>query len=150
MVMDIYTLFSELNNEQDPVKVAEEMIVVTPNHVQRRAVKQLLNSIPAARNVLVDTVEKAQGKTSDLVVLCYGIFSKQEVEKSCDFSFTPSRLNVSLSRARAKVIVLAGDPLNEVPAKFIRDTKAQQGYKLFLHAIEHSKNEGGYQELIMQ
>jgi hypothetical protein len=150
MVRDIFTLFSVLNNEQDPEKVAEQMIVVTPNHIQRRAVKQLLGAIPEARSVLVNTVEVAQGKTADLVVLCYGIFSQPELERNCDFLLTPSRLNVSLSRARAKVIVLVGDCLIDVPAKFIRDKRAQQGYKLFLHAIQHSRSEHGYQELQIQ
>eukprot|EP00953_Heterococcus_sp_UTEX-ZZ885_P028953 15424-Heterococcus_DN1.PRE.5 len=134
-------IIDEACNQQDASTIASSVIVVTPNHVQRRAVRQLFNAMPTARAVLVETVENCQGKTADLVIMCYGILADTQLESCCDFLFTPSRLNVSLSRARAKVIVLAGDALVHVPARFIRDGKAQQGYKLFLHAIQHAKGQ---------
>lgn len=154
IVRDLYTVYAALSRHETLESFTQSIIIVTPNHVQRRAVRRILNSMPITRNILVETCEKCQGKTAELVIMCYTILTVEQLESCCDFLFTPSRLNVSLSRARAKVIVIVGDALVDVPAKFIRNQKAQHGYKLFLHALQHSKNEqvneqGGYQNLIL-
>jgi DNA replication ATP-dependent helicase Dna2 len=147
-VCEIYTLFAASSTYDAAAAVSKEIIIVTPHHVQRRAVTQALQSthIQGANTVLVDTVEKTQGKTADLVIVCYGILNEAELERDFDFLFTPSRLNVSLSRARAKVVMIVGECLVRLPLHFVRSIKAQQGYKLFSQAITHAKAESGYYE----
>ena len=156
LVGDTFKLFAAGSSYSSPDAMAKQIIIVTPHHTRRRAVKQQLNAIavqcgvPAARLVLVDTVEKAQGRTADLVVLCYGTFNETELQRDCNFMFDPSRLNVSLSRARAKVVMLIGACALHVPAQFIGDVRTQKGYKLFMQAVAHSKAEQGYSELVIE
>ena len=65
------------------------------------------------RASLVDTVEKMQGQQKDLVVVCYGYLDRDALGADLDFVYSRNRLVVALSRARKKVVLLAGAPLLE-------------------------------------
>jgi hypothetical protein len=143
-VADLFRIFraGSVAAGVDTDEIQRRVIVVTPHHVQRRAVRRQLDAIGASA-VLVDTVERAQGKTADLVVVCYGVPNAQELERDFAFLLTPQRLNVSLTRAKAKVVVLAGECLLDAPVHLLADAHAQRGYALFKRAVEHSRGEGG-------
>jgi len=86
--------------------------VVTPHHAQRRAVNSTLRRVKIIKEdngILVDTVEKMQGRECELVIVCYGFLDRQQIEAEAEFIMNRNRLNVSVSRARAKVITIVSD-----------------------------------------
>jgi hypothetical protein len=87
-VSEIYRLFAANSTYDDAAAVSKETIIVTPHHIQRRAVTQATQStdIEGANTVLVDTVGKTQGKTADFVIVCYGIRKEAELERDCDYT----------------------------------------------------------------
>ncbi len=65
------------------------MLVITPHHVQRRAVNAaLLDEFGQGvlRRMLVCAAEKAQGQTKELVIVCYTALSDGLVEADAAFS----------------------------------------------------------------
>ncbi|GBG29846.1 Regulator of nonsense transcripts 1-like [Hondaea fermentalgiana] len=85
-------------------------------------------SAEEAAAIRVDTVEKAQGQTFDLVLVLYGIQSHRAIAREATFIFDERRLNVAISRARYRTIVLAGENLTEVSPRALIDPVVQRGW----------------------
>lgn len=94
----------------------EEMAVVAPYRAQGRLIRQCLaelaqeTGIPELTRVVVDTVERIQGQERDLVIISLVTSDPAHAAERAEFYFQPNRLNVAITRARKKRIVL-GSPL---------------------------------------
>ncbi len=55
---------------------------------------------------LIDTVERLQGQDVDCIILSFAASDEDYIDKMHDFIFNPNRLNVMISRAKTKVIVV--------------------------------------------
>lgn len=94
-----------------------EIGVVTPYRVQGRAVRTSLNrklGFAAAGNVVADTVERMQGQERELVILSLASGNEVFLGAVAEFFFQPQRLNVSITRAKSKLIVI-GPELASMP-----------------------------------
>ena len=83
--------------------------VVTPYRAQGRAVRNLLAQRfgrAAARQVVADTVERMQGQERELIILSLATGDEAFLEAIAPFFFQPERLNVSITRAMSKLIVI--------------------------------------------
>ena len=119
------------------------VLIVTPRHIQRKAiVEQLSQKLPNrdTSKIFVNTAEKCQGKTADLVIVCYTALTKSHAEKSAAFLFVHSRLNVALSRARCKVIILFGNALLQTPLRKLDKDGIRSGFALFKRALFWAKD----------
>jgi DNA replication ATP-dependent helicase Dna2 len=86
--------------------------IVTPYRAQGRAVRQQLRRLlgPAsAQQVVADTVERMQGQERELVILSLATGDEVFLAAVAEFFFQPQRLNVSITRARSKLIVIGPD-----------------------------------------
>ncbi len=113
-------VYSLLNNG---VKL-EDIAVITPYRAQVREVKRALlkkgiideNSLD---NVFVDTIERMQGQEKDYVIFTLANSNPSEVEDRLEFFYSPNRLNVAITRAKTKCIVIA----NEKVFQLCRDSR---------------------------
>jgi DNA replication ATP-dependent helicase Dna2 len=90
-----------------------EIGVVTPYRAQGKKVRTLLGAElghTMARNIVADTVERMQGQERELIIL--SLVSGDEVFLSAvaEFFFQPQRLNVSITRAKTRLIVIGPEP----------------------------------------
>ena len=88
--------------------------ILAPFRRQARTIKRRLRSDsrwdPADLDALVvDTVERMQGQERELVVISAAASDPGFLAAVQDFLYHPARLNVMVSRAKVKVIVLASD-----------------------------------------
>ena len=79
--------------------------IVTPRHVQRRAVLKVLEPhlrgwVDGGAVILVDTVDAFQGGEAQAVIIAYGNLDASE------FAFSAQRVNVALSRAKDIAVLL--------------------------------------------
>lgn len=92
-----------------------EVAVIAPHRAQGNRIRQLLRAslpdLPADQRPLVDTVERLQGGERDVIILSLTASDPEAMFRDADFFFSPNRLNVSLTRARKKLIVLMSDAL---------------------------------------
>ncbi|RCH95017.1 hypothetical protein CU097_007720 [Rhizopus azygosporus] len=87
---------------------APKVMVIAPYVKQCVAIKRRLNNV--SDKILVGTVDKMQGQESDLIIACY-VCKLNDYRN--DFLVDFRRWNVTLSRAKCKVVVLAIDSLFE-------------------------------------
>ncbi|MCU0253407.1 MAG: ATP-binding protein [Acidobacteria bacterium] len=90
---------------------AHELAVVSPFRVQNREIERELRRRfgPGARLPVIDTVERVQGQEREAVILSLACSDPDALRRDASFFFSSQRLNVTLTRARTKLIVI-GSP----------------------------------------
>jgi DNA replication ATP-dependent helicase Dna2 len=95
--------------------VPEEIGVITPFRAQAARVRQLLGTAGGGaewhRRVLVDTVERFQGQEREVILITLAASQVNFISRRADFIFQPERLNVAVTRARLKTVLLASHSL---------------------------------------
>lgn len=83
----------------------ERLAVISPHRAQNAAIRSRL---PQAlrRDAFVETVDRIQGKERDAVILSYTVADAEFALAEAEFIFSTERLNVAITRARTKLIVL--------------------------------------------
>ncbi|MEN9667021.1 MAG: ATP-dependent RecD-like helicase, partial [Planctomycetota bacterium] len=102
-------------------KSVRDVAVVTPFRKQAALIRRRMQALLPADAVLpiVDTVERVQGLTVDLVAISLAASDPDFVSEVAGFLFSPNRLNVAISRARTKVVVACSPTLLEaMPADY--------------------------------
>lgn len=98
-----------------------EIGIVTPFRRQARLIRKRLLSldsalrITAAREVVVDTVERMQGQEREVILVSTAASDPAFLAHLRDFLYLPPRLNVAITRAKVKVIILASKTFLDTP-----------------------------------
>jgi DNA replication ATP-dependent helicase Dna2 len=91
------------------------MAVVTPYRAQAREIRTLLaqavDGPGAVRQIVIDTVERMQGQERDLIFLSLTTSNPAFALNLADFFYQPERLNVAVTRARSKLIIVGSTNL---------------------------------------
>ncbi len=81
------------------------LAIVSPHRAQNIAIRNALSS-GLTPNAFVETVDRIQGKERDAVIMSYCVGDAEFAVAEADFIFSPERLNVAITRAKTKLIVL--------------------------------------------
>lgn len=138
LAADVVTALRELLPVVDDHQFADESVfVVSPHHAQIRLLRRAL----AARREwspmpLVDTVDKMQGQERDAVVVSYGVSDVETALNEKQFIFSLNRLNVAITRARAKTVLFVPRPLLEPPIQVLDQDDVAEGVS-FMQGLVH-------------
>lgn len=90
---------------------AKEIAVLAPFRAQVRLCRSALqrHGVPAEEDIVVDTVERMQGQEREVVVISLAVGDPDTLSSRAAFFFSTNRLNVAMSRARSKVILVASE-----------------------------------------
>lgn len=94
----------------------EDMAVVVPWRKQARRIRRRLEGrVPAdfSRQCVIDTVEQMQGQEREVVIVSMTSSDAMFLARHAEFIYQPNRLNVAVTRARTKTILLASRWLAE-------------------------------------
>ena len=89
-----------------------EMAVVCPFRAQAKLIRKALKvqfGVDAAQ-IVCDTVERMQGQERELIFYSLPATNPALLQAMADFLYQPQRLNVSITRAKTKLITLAASP----------------------------------------
>jgi hypothetical protein len=102
--------------------------VVTPFRRQAALIRRMLQSrLPQPAIIpIVDTVERVQGLTVEVVAISLCASDPEYASQIADFLFSPNRLNVALSRARTKAVMAAAPSAFEIVPSDYDGLKGQQ------------------------
>ena len=121
----------------------KDIAIITPYRAQVREVKRALmkQSIineDTLDDVFVDTIERMQGQEKDYVIFTLANSNPSEVEDRLDFFYSPNRLNVAITRARTKCIVIANEKVFKLCEGALPNTSVGNGQKAFWDFYEMS------------
>jgi DNA replication ATP-dependent helicase Dna2 len=97
-------------------KTAKDVAVVTPFRRQAALIRRVLQGLvsPDADLPIIDTVERVQGLTVDLIAISMAASDPEFIGSVAGFLLSPNRLNVAISRARTKAVIAASPALLDV------------------------------------
>jgi DNA replication ATP-dependent helicase Dna2 len=89
----------------DPAEIA----VLAPFRAQVRLIRSAIQrrGVPMGEAVVVDTVERMQGQEREVVLISLAVGDPDTLSTRAAFFFSTNRLNVAMSRARSKVVLVA-------------------------------------------
>jgi len=98
--------------------------IMSPYRAQIREIKRALsdNGIiteDPIDNLFIDTVERMQGQEKDYILYSMSNSNPEEVEDRLEFFYSPNRLNVAITRAHVKCIVIANKKVFDICKKRI-------------------------------
>jgi DNA replication ATP-dependent helicase Dna2 len=112
------------------------LFIVSPHHVQIREIQRQLNeSREWLSKPFVDTVDKMQGQQSEVVLISYGVADIEKAENEAEFIYNRNRLNVSITRAKSKSIVMLSRQLLTGSAQLLDSEDASLGL-LYMQKLE--------------
>ena len=87
--------------------------IICPHNAQINAIKAALlkENVPTNRIPIIDTVDRFQGQEREVIIVSYGVSDPDYAISEADFILSPNRFNVSITRPRAKCIVLMSENL---------------------------------------
>ena len=119
------------------------LFIVSPHHAQIGAIKTGLDGVRAwMYPPFVDTVDKMQGQEAESAIISYGVSDVETALREAEFIYSRNRLNVSLTRSRAKCVVFLPRPLLEPPLELVQNEKAAAGFRQMLDLQEFCRTHG--------
>ncbi len=88
--------------------------VVTPHRAQNATLRTHLTEVGLGEACVVETVERIQGRERDTLIVGYCVSDPEFALVEGSFLFSPERFNVSITRARFKLILVLSRRLLEV------------------------------------
>lgn len=122
---------------------AHELAVLSPFRAQCRAIRHELERRGLAervrlgqeRGLVVDTVERMQGQEREVVLLSLAASDRDALAARARFFYESGRLNVSLTRARTKCIVVASEHVFRARPSDLEDLLRVARFKRLFRAI---------------
>lgn len=109
-------LLQELHRRGHPIA---DVGIITPFRRQARVIRNRLQQnrcwdASELQQVVIDTVERMQGQERSVIILSTAAADTGFLTAIQEFIYLPARLNVIVSRAKVKVIILATDRFIEI------------------------------------
>jgi DNA replication ATP-dependent helicase Dna2 len=108
-----------------------EIAVVAPFRAQVRQIRAALQRRGSfdASGLVVDTVERIQGQEREVVLVSLATGDPDALDRRAAFFFSTHRLNVALSRARTKAVLIASGGVFDALPRDVDDLRAASVWK---------------------
>jgi ATP-dependent helicase YprA (DUF1998 family) len=113
-------LYSRMLPEHGDEQIANELFwekrlaVVSPHRAQNAAIRTKLGNHITADSCVIETVDRIQGKERDAIIASYTVSDPEFALAEAEFIFSTERLNVTITRARTKLILIISRRLLDV------------------------------------
>ena len=107
--------------------MGEEVAVITPFRKQVNLVREEWVKMGGNPNdILIDTVERLQGQDVDVIILTTSVSDEEYYKDNVLFLENPNRLNVMISRAKKKVVIIKSPLVTIRPATYLAKETAKE------------------------
>jgi len=114
------------------------LFIVSPHHAQISTIQQALQRLRSWHAApFVDTVDKMQGQQAWSVIVSYGVSDTETALQQAEFIYRLNRLNVAITRAKAKCVVFLPKPLLEPSLDLLRNDIAEKGLSFMQALIDY-------------
>ncbi len=104
----------------------ENIMIIAPYNAQVAMLKERMPTMH------IGTVDKFQGQEAPIVIFSMATSSVNDAPRGMEFLYSPNRLNVAVSRARATCILVASPNLFDVDCKSPRQMKLANSFCRYL------------------
>lgn len=133
--------------ETDQTFWNSKLLIVAPHHAQRHRIRdELINPQPSwHRNwdttisPAIDTVEKAQGRQFEAVIVDYGIIDEFRIAKEISFLYSRNRINVAQTRAESKCIFFVSEAMLKMTPQIYAARRTADGFSYLQHLVNWSR-----------
>ena len=89
--------------------------IITPHHEHINRLKTAISADLGIerKDIFIGTVDKLQGKERKTVIVSYGVSESEKIINESEFIFSRNRFNVSITRGKAKTIIILSDAIAE-------------------------------------
>ena len=98
----------------DVEKWQHRLAIVSPHRAQNALIRNMLSQGPEGVGLVVETVDRIQGRERDALLVSYTVADPEFALAEAEFIFSSERLNVTVTRARAKLVMIISRRLLEV------------------------------------
>ena len=109
----------------------EHIKIITPYNSQRYEIMKRLDGFTE-----VGTVDKFQGQEAPVVIYSMVTSATDDIPRGMDFLFSPNRLNVAVSRARAAFVLVGSPKLLEAECKTPEQMKLANAFAMYLEKAQ--------------
>jgi superfamily I DNA and/or RNA helicase len=114
---EVKDIINELQQNDFSLK---EVLIIAPYRAQEALLRSVL---PKQMSEQIGTVDRFQGREADIVIFSMTSSDGQHLPRDIDFLYSSNRLNVALSRARKKAIILVNRQLLTVSVNNMEQLK---------------------------
>lgn len=118
------------------------LFIVSPHHKQILRIKKELKKVGLRPPYFVDTVDKMQGQETDIVIISYGLSDQEQAINESEFIYSLNRLNVSITRGRAKTILFISKELLNPTLEILQKKETAEGITFMLQLEKYIYSEG--------
>src|SRR5436305_11686976 len=113
------------------------LAIISPHRAQNIAIRAALESKDYGRDDAVETVDRIQGKKREAIIASYTVADSEFALVEGEFIFSPERLNVTITRAKTKLLfIISRKLLDAIPSdEDVFD--AAQTLREFVFSTEH-------------
>lgn len=135
---EIYNLLEEKENINTDKKF---LSVISPHNEHINLIKRTLkNKNSELENIFVNTVDKIQGQESDIVIVSYGVTDSLFAFKEKEFIYNYNRLNVCITRAKKKLILIISEELLDIDYRLVDDNNLKEHIEFIDGYIKYIKD----------
>ena len=131
---EVQSLKNELEENDFPLS---EILIIAPYRAQEALLR---NVLPKQMSEQIGTVDRFQGREADIVIFSMTSSDGHHLPRDIDFLYSSNRLNVALSRARKKAIILVNRQLLTVSVNNMHQLKLVNSLCRLKHYCEDLKN----------
>lgn len=115
-----------------------EIAMVTPFRRQAMQTRNKLKEILGEEKdiPIIDTVERVQGLTVEMIIISMCSSDLQYITSIAEFIFSPNRMNVAISRAKTKAIIISNPRIFDVTPKSIEGLDSRNKCKKLFQNIQ--------------
>ncbi len=129
--------------EKDQISIAKQIGVISPYRHQNNQIYAELRaknfSDAVIAQIRVDTVDRYQGDEREIIIL--SLTNSNELNAIGQLHREWRRMNVSISRAKAKLIIVGNRQTFISPSSEEKDAEAKEKFKKMFDTIDELKNE---------
>ncbi|NVJ15318.1 AAA domain-containing protein [Myxococcus sp. AM010] len=114
----------------------EHLAVVSPHRAQNAAIRDALRARKLGDECVVETVDRIQGRERDAIIASYTVSDPEFARAEAEFIFSPERFNVTITRARTKLILVIARRLLDVIPEDEEVFDAAQAMREFVYSSE--------------
>lgn len=114
-----------------------EIAVIAPFRAQVRVIRSALQrkGLAGTEQIVIDTVERIQGQEREVILLSLAVGDPDALERRGTFFLSANRLNVALSRARVKAIVVGARSAFEALPNDLDGLRAASAFRRLYRAM---------------